>query len=134
MIYFLKVKDNSIKIQRLCKVIQELFLQRKRVLVLAPTMEAAIYLNQLLWKYAEESFLPHVYSDMPSKEAVVITTDKESANKAEIQINLCAQPYESYGKFECMYEFFDETSPEKAEQSKQRYSWYKEKGAEVVIL
>lgn len=42
-----------------CKLIETIFIEKKHIYILTSTKEEAEHLNDLLWTYREDSFLPH---------------------------------------------------------------------------
>ena len=80
---FYKIKENGAKIQLICHQAMEALQCEKKLLITAPTLEAAHYLDALLWRLPEDSFIPHVVSDMPTAEWVAITLqDEVNVNRA----------------------------------------------------
>lgn len=110
-ISFLKVHDNTKKVQRLLEVIHHHFYKGDRILVVVPNMTAGSYINDLLWSTPPESFIPHVMTDAPSADSLVITQKKENLNKATVVINLTPGIWEESVSY--LYELMDRTSKEK---------------------
>lgn len=123
-VIFFPVKDNQSKLTLITETIQKHFVLKQPVLISVPSFEAAQYVDQLLWKMPEESFIPHVITDFPSKEFIVITTKPENLNKAKILFNLCPRINPTFKDFEVVYELMDETHPSKLELSIQRQKDY----------
>lgn len=131
---FYRVKDNGAKIQLICAKAQDAFRKEKRLLIAVPNMEAAKYVDTLLWKLADESFMPHLISDVQSKEWIVITLqDQENVNDAPHLLNLCTVASPLYQFVEEVYELYDETHPQKLELSQQRMRLYQSKGFQVKV-
>lgn len=128
VIIFLKAPDNASKMAHICMTIQSHFDQGHRVLITVPSMEAAHYVDQLLWRYPEESFLPHVISQKPLKESVLITTEQENLNQATVLFNLCPAASPICAQFTTVYELFDETHLEKLRLSEIRHKAYQAQG------
>lgn len=132
-IYFIEVKDNQTKTRKLCETLQHHYIQGHSILVLAPSDEAARYVDELLWRYPKESFLPHQIIQKPASNKVAITKVQENLNKAQILFNLCPQASPHCEQFETVYEFQDGTTPEKLQQSKERKAFYENKGLKVAF-
>ena len=60
---FYQVKNNSAKILLICAKAQEAIQHEKRLIIAAPNLEAAEYIDALLWNTPAESFIPHIISD-----------------------------------------------------------------------
>lgn len=127
-IIFVKVVDNQSKMGRLCQLIQTHFHDGKSVLIAVQHNEAARYLDQLLWKCPSEGFLPHVISDKPVKDSIVITMKHENLNNADILFNLLPGVNPIFTQFKMVYELLDETHPEKLNLSLQRQQFYQNGG------
>lgn len=130
-IYFVKVADNKAKLNCICNTVQGQFDKGNRVLITVPNNEAAQYIDVLLWRQPEESFLPHTIASGQTREAVVITTDPKNHNKADVLLNLCAGCSPIAGEFASIYELHDESAPGKAELSQQRAAAYQSQGYAV---
>ncbi len=123
-IIFIKVKDNKTKLWQLCDRIRTHFLKGEFILVTVPNQEAANYLDDLLWRYPEDSFLPHRVLNRQAKERIAITLGIENVNNATILFNLLPTAFIPFNQFTTLYEFYDETHPTKVELSKQRLATY----------
>ena len=132
-IIFLVVSSNSQKVGCICHHIQVHFNQGQSVLIVAPSAQAIEYLDDMLWKNPPDSFLPHVISRVPTEEKVVITSLHENLNHATILMNLCPQMTPIAHQFDIVYELYDETQPEKLEQSKHRQKLYADMGYKTLL-
>lgn len=121
---FLRVTNNVEKQESICRVIHEHFTNNQRVLVAAPTAEAAKFLDLLLWKTPKESFTPHIISNTPTQERVVITTTTANLNQANVLVNLSGTTPKILNTVEIVYELLDLTSPEKEAASLARQAAY----------
>lgn len=123
-IVFIKVADNKTKLWRLCECVRQHFLRGDRLLVAVSGQEAAKYIDELLWRLPEDSFLPHSIIESPSRERIAITLSQENLNQATVLFNLQTTPYAKFQQFTTLYEFYDETQPSKTELSQQRLQAY----------
>jgi DNA polymerase-3 subunit chi len=131
-IIFVKVPNNTAKADCLCSIIQKHFEQKQSILITVPNFEVADFVDQLLWKRPEESFLPHVIAQSNSKAAVVITSKQENLNDASILFNLCVTASPMADKFNLIYELLDETHPDKLKLSQERRQTYIAAGFEII--
>lgn len=130
-VIFINVSDNTSKLQRLCSIVDDHFSKRERILILAPSDDAANYIDQLLWRLPEDSFIPHIIAKGPTKELVAITTQKSNVNQAPIVINLCPEVPALDAAVHLVYELLDRTHPTKEELSRKRLATYQGAGATV---
>lgn len=131
-VHFLKVVDNQTKLLRICQTVQKHFDQNTPVLILVPTLEAARYIDELLWKTPPESFLPHAIAEGPTTECIAISTDSQRVNQAKVLVNLCQTVPTNYMDFHTIYELYDQTHPSKEELSRQRHAFYQQNQIAVV--
>jgi len=125
---FYKIKDNAAKIELICTKVKESFEHEKRLLILVGTKEAGEYVDSLLWKRPLESFYPHLFTQEITTQWIAITQQLANINQATSLLNLGMQPVIFFQEFEEIYELDDQTSQEKAAQSKERLSYYQSQG------
>lgn len=128
VIYFIKVADNLAKLKSICETVHRHFLLKQPILITAPNEEAAQFIDQLLWKMPEESFIPHTLCNASNEDLVVVTTSQANLNKAIAVFNLCPQASPLAGQVDIIYELYDATHPAKEDLSKQRQSAYASQG------
>ena len=130
---FCRVKDNGAKIHLICTKAKESYQLEKRLLIAVPSFEAAQYVETLLWRFPEESFMPHVIADTKTKEWIAITMqDKENINQAPRLLNLCPAFTPLSHLVEEVYELYDETHPQKMKLSEERMQQYESKGFTIL--
>lgn len=125
---FIRVTDNTSKLQKLCAVIHDHFIKKEKVLIVVPSAEAAKYIDQLLWRMPEESFVPHVIANGTTNEQIAITTSFSNLNGALTLVNLLPNICTSLGSIDMIYELLDLTSKEKEEISRRKQEAYKNTG------
>lgn len=127
-VYFLRVTDNASKLYKLCTLIHAHFAKNDRMLIYVTTNEAALYLDQLLWKMPEESFMPHAIASSATKEPIVITTSAANINQATTLINLSPSIAQNFNSIHLIYELLDLTSKEKEAVSQTKKTLYQTAG------
>jgi len=127
-IIFYKITDNQSKIDLICAKVKESLEQEKRLLILVATKEAGEYLDALLWKKPAESFYPHIFTQESTTEWIAITQQLANINQASSLLNLGTLPVIFFQEFKEIYEIDDQTSPEKAGRSKERFDHYQSRG------
>lgn len=125
---FIRVTDNTSKLQKLCAVIHEHFIKKDKVLIVVSSIEAAKYIDQLLWRMPEESFVPHAIAKGTTKEHIAITTNLSNINGASVLVNLLPNVHPSPGPVDLIYELLDLTSKEKEEISRNKQETYRNAG------
>ncbi len=127
-VVFFQVRDNAAKIKRIIEMAHTHFEKREPFLILVEDARSQQYVDELLWKTPETSFLPHQALDDETSERIAITKVKKNINKAAIAFNLCPTPLLIEGPFRLIYEFEDLTAPNKKNLSSLRFDAYKQAG------
>lgn len=123
-IIFIPVNDNNAKLKVISDIAYTQITEGKSLLITVPNSQAAQYVDALLWKSPEESFLPHCCAEALTTERCVITTQPVNWNKATVLLNLCPEASPIYLEFELIYELWDQTDPAKMELSAKRKAIY----------
>lgn len=132
-ILFHSVKTNAEKLNLIYKISDAAYRNGQRLLIHVPTFQAAHYLDTFLWKSSEESFLPHVVSDMPTSEWIAITQQSEvNINRATRVLNLHVQTINFFDQLEEIHEIYDQTTAEKLNMTKQKIQAYEAKGLKII--
>ncbi|HSX27033.1 MAG TPA: DNA polymerase III subunit chi [Chlamydiales bacterium] len=125
-VVFYQVRDNASKLKRIVETAQSHFEKKEPFLILVEDERSQQFVDELLWKLPESSFLPHTAADAPTSESILITKSKKNLNNAKIAFNLCSTPLLIEGPFRIIYEFEDLTSPNKKNLSSLRFDAYKQ--------
>ena len=110
-LHFLRALTPQQKITLLTETTHKLFLEGKRIQIQAPSDAALTYIDELLWVYKPEAFLPHAIASSQSLEPIVLTKEATNLNKADILIHLL--PGTPPSGFAEVYDLLDETTSEK---------------------
>lgn len=121
---FIPVADNAAKLKTICEIVHNQFHAGKTLLIRVPNAEAAAYVDALLWKAPEESFLPHCIALQSTPERCVISYANSNVNKASVLLNLCSDICPFHVEFETIFELWDETHPSKLDLSAKRKADY----------
>ena len=131
-IIFYTVDTAQAKISAIVNLIKQYFELERKILIAVPNDEAAKYVDHLLWRYSEESFLPHAVCHKVCIEAIAFTTVPQNLNQAQILVNLCPAASPIASQFEYVMELLDNTHPDKKQLSLQRQEDYKKSGHQVM--
>ncbi len=122
---FFQVSDASSKKGRIVETARAHFSKKESLLFFVEDEKAQIFMDELLWKLPDFSFLPHVACDKPTTDYIVITKGKSNVNLAKFAFNLCPTPLLLPG-FKLIYDFEDLSAPNKQSFSALRFNAYKE--------
>ena len=125
-VIFLQIKTLTDKLVKITKTASTHFTNKKHLLIIVADEKSQNYVDNLLWKEPKFSFIPHSVSDTHVEEYITITQKKSNINNAKYIFNLTSTPFT---EFDCkvIYEFDDYTDKKKAEASKQKFKFYKDK-------
>ncbi len=129
-VIFLEVHDSSAKLLHLCRIAERHFTAKEPLQILVPDKAALEFVDALLWRLPEESFLPHATSEIPTQELVVITTERAILNSALALFNLATSAFLDH-PVKTVYDFDDHSSPEKKQASQHRYLAYRQAGLPI---
>lgn len=127
--YLLASQDPKVRWDFCCRLVEKVQRLGHRILVSVDTQEDAETLNQLLWSFKPESFIPHriindtKYSAMP----VEITYSSEVGDHQDVLLNLGKQIPSFFSRFNRMSEFVTEDEETKI-WTREHYRFYKERG------
>lgn len=120
--------------QVLPKLLEKALDSGARVVVLVGSEERLRFLDERLWTYADDSWLPHgsqASGDAPL-QPVFLTTSEENPNGATILV-ACdgAQPHALDGWERCL-DLFDGNDAEAVDAARRRWKTWKEQGHELI--
>ncbi len=115
--------------QFLARLVEKIYTLEKTVLIFAGSQTEAEYLDDLLWSYQEESFLPHeIYSSDSENTPIIISTSEKVA--ANVLINLQAELPPFFKDFERVVELvYDQDDI--PERGRQKYRQYRDCGYQI---
>jgi len=101
-------------------------------LVYTPDATLAQTLDHTFWTAQQLSFLPHVRCNHPlaAQTPVLIGDSAEPLQRADVLINLAAEPPAFFGRFERLLEIVTSDHADR-EQARQRVRYFKERGYAV---
>ncbi len=112
--------------QVVCKLCQKAYESRQLTLLLTRDAQQSQQLDQALWTFADDSFVPHD-SEEPEcfPTPILINDDPTPRGDRQLLINLSASVPEYFAQFERVIELVTE---ENRSQARAHYSYYKERG------
>lgn len=127
-VVFFQVKENGAKIKKILETAALHFERKEPLLILVEDAKAQSFVDELLWKTPDTSFLPHAATDETSQDKIAICKIKKNVNSARVAFNLCPTPLLIEGPFRIIYEFEDLSAPNKKNLSSLRFDAYKQAG------
>jgi DNA polymerase-3 subunit chi len=123
--------------QALPDILEDALAHGLRAVVQAPSIERVEALNERLWTYADESFLPHgaAGDGEPQAQPVYLTSGEENPNGASLRVLLAgvdAAPYAAAaagGAYERVILLFDGRDEEMRAEARRQWTLLKAAGA-----
>lgn len=123
------VKTSGEKFYHLARICHDHF-ERKSPLIVYTPKSGLNYVDELLWRYPKNGFLPHSLKN--PEDLISITDDQAHLDDAQSIFNLTLEAL--IGTRFQVYEFEDQTSPDKFAASKKRLDAYKAKRYHLISL
>lgn len=128
--YHLTLQPLSIALPKLLNKVLE---ANMKAVIKVPTKIHMDDIDQILWTYDTESFLPHDTEKSKHKEyqPVYITTGEDNPNNADVLVLTDGATKESFDGYQRVLEMFDGNNATAVEQARARWTAYKNDGHEL---
>ena len=112
--------------QVVCQLCQKAWDNRQLTLLLTRDQAQSQQLDQALWTFADDSFVPHDHGEINKfATPILIHEDPTPRGERQLLINLSAKVPDYFAQFERVIELVTE---ENKLQAREHYSFYKERG------
>ncbi|MDH3386446.1 MAG: DNA polymerase III subunit chi [Gammaproteobacteria bacterium] len=112
--------------QVVCQLCQKAYDGNQLTLLLTRDSQQSQHLDQKLWTFRDDSFLPHDTEEMPGLVTPILIHDApDPGGNRQLLINLSAEVPAYFAQFERVIEL---VTDENKQQARQHYSFYKERG------
>jgi len=118
------------KIAYVCRLVRKARGAGSRIVLRVADRRELQQLDQALWTFSEQDFLPHVAASDPlAAQTPVVLTDSDDIELPlhEVLINLSGQTPRHFARFERMLEIISGDDADRA-AGRDRYRFYKERG------
>jgi DNA polymerase-3 subunit chi len=112
-----------------CRLIRKAYGSGLKIVCYSTQPEVLEKLDNLLWTFSEEDFLPHVVTGHPNvaDTPIVLTNKADDISHYDLLINLDSQWPPFFARFDRLVEIVCNDEENKA-QARQRYKFYKDRG------
>jgi DNA polymerase-3 subunit chi len=130
--YILESDSDDARLQLACKIVDKATQLDHQVFIHSTSEDEARQLDELLWTFAQGSFIPHrivrAEAAAPSLEPVLIGVNQPPGpGRWDVLINLAADVPEFFSRYERVAEVVDANAARR-EQSRERYRFYRDRG------
>ena len=136
--YILPDGSDNARLTFACRLAGKAVQRDLGVFVLAQSETEARRLDELLWTFAQNSFIPHRFAwdpeTAPVAEPVIIgcatRTGEEATHEWNLMVNLTGEVPDAFGRYERLAEVLD-ADPERRAHGRDRYRYYRDRGYEL---
>ena len=112
--------------QVVCRLCEKAWEQRQPTLLLTEDAAQSRHLDQRLWTFSDDSFVPHDIEEADDFATPILIHDRpEPRGDRHLLINLAPEVPEYFAQFERVIELVTDANRARA---RQHYSFYKERG------
>ena len=120
-------KDKSVAL-----AVEKFYNMGEKVLIITSSRERGEFLDDFLWTFKQQSFLPHTFAEEVVKdEPIVITMIEKNLNGASVLILDAPASLDFMREFSYVVDFADRTTNETLQESRKRFKNYRESGLSV---
>ena len=129
--YILGNNATSDRFQLTCRLTEKAYQEGHRVMIATESDRDAKVINDMLWTYREQSFIPHDLDTDSSKHApVLIASNLQHTDEHDVLINLGTEIPACFGQFERLLEPVDKDEQHKI-AGRKRYRYYRDCGYSI---
>ncbi|WP_444924383.1 DNA polymerase III subunit chi [Microbulbifer sp. DLAB2-AF] len=110
-----------------CRLAEKAYRNGLRVLLAVDNQERAEQLNQLLWTFREDSFLPHANQENGEQAAIEINCGEDPQAHHGLLINLCSKVPNWFSRFERLAEIVVQEA-NALQRSRSRFGHFRDRG------
>jgi DNA polymerase-3 subunit chi len=115
-----------------CRLIEKAYKQGHHIYIHTDNAEKAELVNQILWSFRADSFVPHQLIDAPNADncPVLIGHNAKPPRLMDLLINLGSEQPVFFSQFERVAEFVNDDKQLKI-MGRERYRFYQQRGYEL---
>ena len=120
------------KDKTLALLTEKLYNMGEKILILTSSRERGEALDDYLWTFKQQSFIPHIFSEeVTQDEPVVLTIREQNLNGASVLILDSPSSFDFIENFTWIFDFVERENETSLKQSRKRFKEYKERGLQV---
>ncbi|WP_444932051.1 DNA polymerase III subunit chi [Microbulbifer sp. SSSA002] len=110
-----------------CRLAEKAYRAGMRVLIAVDNPQRVEQMDQLLWSFREDSFLPHAPQADNQQAQIEINSGDDPADHHGLLINLCTKVPKWFSRFERLAEIVIQ-QPEPLKRSRLRFGHFRDRG------
>ena len=128
--YVLQEQSTGGRLKLACRIIEKAYRLGHRVYVRTGNSDDTNVLDDLLWTFSQNSFVPHQLStESDSRESPVVIGEHPPAESADVVISIADDPVSNFTAYTRIVEIVGYEDDEKA-SGRNRFRYYREHGME----
>ncbi len=130
--YLIQTTSEQERLNFACRLIEKIYKQQRRIYIHTENQTAAHHLDELLWTYRNDSFLPHhLIGEGPDPvPPIQIGYNTLHPKQHDILMNLSSSVPEFYKQFSRVLELITE-NPDITSLGRERYRLYRSQGCNI---
>lgn len=113
-----------------CRLVEKAWQQKHRVHIHTESSVQSRMIDDMLWSFSEDSFIPHEIGSHNEKLVTVSIDHAADPVCHDVLINLAPEVPVFFSRFERVSEIID-NNPEHKEKGRDRYRFYRDRGYEL---
>ncbi|MDZ7683993.1 MAG: DNA polymerase III subunit chi [Gammaproteobacteria bacterium] len=124
---FYQIENDESAASFACRLIEKVYRLGHRVYIHTRNADEAAAIDDLLWTFREDRFIPHACKDTSEDAPIVIGHDAEPGDHQDVLVNLSGTVPDFFSRFERVAEVvpLDQNSRDAARTN---YKFYKDRG------
>ena len=123
--YLLKEASEQASTLLACRLAEKAYLHNKTAYIYCDNENASIAVDQLLWTFKDDSFIPHARSTSSSAQKAPIVIGNDVSGDYDILINLHREVFPAWQKLTRILDVVG-ADPLLKERGRQRYKYYRD--------
>lgn len=124
---FYQINSDEAPLLFTCRLIEKVYRQGRRIYIHTMSMDQSVELDELLWSFRSDRFIPHVLQTTPGYSPIKIGNDHEPEEHQDVLINLSQAVPDFFSRFDRVAEIVP-LNKESRQNARQNYHFYKERG------
>lgn len=135
--YILESHDETSRLTFCCQLIEKALAQQNRIMILATDQAEAESIDDLLWSFRPESYIPHTIVTGPSLEApdetpVIISAEQAYETHQDVLVNLSSTLPQNFAQFKRLAQIVNQDNTRLA-ASRRNFTFLRENGHAIEV-